>query len=1113
MGRNCDLDLEPILNGAETWKQRCLLGDGSIFSDESLWTAETLTEFKRLYIDRPDLGDGSFIEKFETQLAEGSPEVKKLAAEMDWFYCLFPFQAISQAKKISEVRKIWSWSGEALSEDHPMLSAFAKGVGHPGRAYLTLKWREFVYLGATFLAWRNLGRETRETLLGDPWQFSNWLDSQEGSDKRISRSVICFLLFPDYFERMASRQHKKKVQAAYSALPSPQLEPLLPEDSSSATREDYRIYQIRAALEEREGSKIDFYSTEGLRDEWDIKPAKPLAKPFKNLFTDQVEAHWWFDFMGEVFECLEIPDASSGERLVALTLQPSNAPNRINLSYGPWLICSLLKASETNQRAELAFLEELVPQSADADRWDPFATKEEEKGAILAGVSLEELQDPESGVKAAYFQTLAEVLRRYGHRKGTSYAKAHQSDLMDMVFDEEIRGEYLTNGLPARVREESDAFRSITEGVTQQHVMAALAEIDREGVPDRAQSSTYDLIHGERRYPPKLVLSWAVKQATGEEFDRGLFDGGEESKCFKLLRGLGFSIEKKTAMQELVQKFISQADEEESLVTRNYASEYRGLKVKVGFGQGTFARVPWVSFCGEAQTTSNGIYPCLLYFKSARLLLLTKCISETNQPEKKWSNVEDAETVKEFFQARGEGLPERYGTSYVFSSYDLAGTLDVDKVAHDLDRLIAEYETKVGAGTTANEIMIVEREIDDFAISQVDDIFSDSSFLCSLLTKPFTILTGGSGTGKTKLAEALASHLRNAENEGDATNSAVVAVGADWTDNRNVLGYVNHLRPDGNPVFQSTPVLDLLLEALKPGNEATPFFLVLDEMNLSHVERYFADFLSVMEQRNGSFKLHGEGGDGGAGFKLPNSDSGKPGVPQSLPYPPNLFVIGTVNVDETTYMFSPKVLDRANVIEFAVKKGEIKSFLESPHEYKFPDKALDGVAEAFRALAVQARSGELDPLPDEPGEKVRKHLVALFSILKKGRFEFAYRTANEVSRYLQVCRHLAEDQEAWDTGGWVEDLDDQILQKILPKLHGSIGRVGSLLGALAEYCGGKSEQEVAQWFPKDGAAPPMLQSALKKPESQEHTPFGKSAKKLRSMIRVLQDEQFVSFIN
>jgi 5-methylcytosine-specific restriction endonuclease McrBC GTP-binding regulatory subunit McrB len=374
----------------------------------------------------------------------------------------------------------------------------------------------------------------------------------------------------------------------------------------------------------------------------------------------------------------------------------------------------------------------------------------------------------------------------------------------------------------------------------------------------------------------------------------------------------------------------------------------------------------------------------------------------------------------------------------------------------------------------------------------------------SLAAKPFAILTGNSGTGKTKLGELFARWLL-----GDRDDAwSLVAVGADWTDNRNVLGFVNYLREsdhDGSgkvPVYQSTDILDLILRAAK---SPLPHFLILDEMNLSHVERYFADFLSAMETTDRRLRLHSENGP------LPREQGGPLEVDATIKLPENLFIIGTVNVDETTYMFSPKVLDRANVIEFRVAPTDAEKYLDSGGVTLADiEQAPEGYAEAFLDLSRRARykpRPNLDLLRNEtpPADAVdklkgiRRVLDELFQVLYASRKEFGYRTMSEILRYAAVDYELTEPHSDWS---WESCMDAQILQKILPKLHGSRRQLENLLVQLARYC------ETGTM--PDDKIPAHLQTS---PVKQADAPFFiNSYRKLCEMIDAVRRDQFVSFI-
>lgn len=338
-----------------------------------------------------------------------------------------------------------------------------------------------------------------------------------------------------------------------------------------------------------------------------------------------------------------------------------------------------------------------------------------------------------------------------------------------------------------------------------------------------------------------------------------------------------------------------------------------------------------------------------------------------------------------------------------------------------------------------------------FSVNKNSSVFSPR-YITSLLAKPFVILTGNSGTGKTRIARQFAEYLKK-ESESGESNILIVPVGADWTDNTKILGYFNPLADDGAGVYVKTEIFRFLERA--NANPQIPFFLILDEMNLSHVERYFSDFLSKMEIPGSVFEIDGYG---------------------SLPYPKNLFVTGTVNIDETTYMFSPKVLDRANVIEFKPEKDSVLTSLTAETE-EDSSAAEPGMAEGFLQLAEKIRNAPATDYNNIDFTVAEPVLSELYDILQKAGFEFAFRTVKEIRQYLIAAYELEEEKENFSLNG---HLDIQILQKILPKIYGNRQQVGALL------------EELKAFFEKEN--------------------FTHSLQKVTQMAERLSRFQFVSFV-
>ncbi len=354
-------------------------------------------------------------------------------------------------------------------------------------------------------------------------------------------------------------------------------------------------------------------------------------------------------------------------------------------------------------------------------------------------------------------------------------------------------------------------------------------------------------------------------------------------------------------------------------------------------------------------------------------------------------------------------------------------------------------------------------------------------YYLSLKTKPFVILSGISGTGKTKIAQLFASYVCQEDEKDEAEKRvAFVSVRPDWMDNKGLLGYYNIL----DEKYHSTKVLDLLLEA--QDHPEKPYFVILDEMNLAKVEHYFSDFLSVLESRTPDNPQ-------GEGIQLHSRELAETLndriVPGSLNIPANVFFAGTVNVDESTYMFSPKVLDRANVIEF--NEVDLVSYAIG-HQDKGGLLLRDAeVLSRFYESTGHPFCQKEDYTDLPPDGKIC--LQNLLAILKEYNLHFGYRVANELSRFVNLAALELADFKLDDA------LDIQILQKILPKLHGTRAKLEAPLGSLTAFC-------------HDQNAPISEEQMEKDRSGDSEARFPRSAQKIAQMRHQLSIQGYVSFI-
>ncbi len=478
-------------------------------------------------------------------------------------------------------------------------------------------------------------------------------------------------------------------------------------------------------------------------------------------------------------------------------------------------------------------------------------------------------------------------------------------------------------------------------------------------------------------------------------------------------------------LESILKPFLEQA-KTDNLKTSHFPNDYAGLEMKVSFGHGNTAKIPWISFLAKGQSTSNGIYPVYLFYKDYEELILAYGVSETNPPARLWEQPEGVLSIKEYFSKK-QLKPDRYGGSFVYKTYQLNAPIDWTQAEADLAGLIKEYQDVLARS-------IVQPIKSKFVVSIADPIHF------AIKSKPFIILAGLSGTGKSRLVRSLAYQFCNLPEKTDPpANYQLIKVKPNWHDSSELLGYESRIN---GSEYIITDFMRFILKAWQHKN--TPFFLCLDEMNLAPVEQYFAEYLSVIETRNlkngevrtdalinGSmFRKYAEQGHFNLWQALEiksNPDLQNQLKERGLTLPPNLIVMGTVNMDETTHSISRKVLDRAMTIE--MNEIDLSSGLDgAADESQYPEQALN----PGYVLPENTHGHQVYDQLGMDGESVIDYLKEVNLRLENSPFKIAYRVRDEFLLYVYNYSLYESKPD-----NWLNDaLDAMTLMKILPRIEG-----------------------------------------------------------------------------
>ena len=545
-------------------------------------------------------------------------------------------------------------------------------------------------------------------------------------------------------------------------------------------------------------------------------------------------------------------------------------------------------------------------------------------------------------------------------------------------------------------------------------------------------------------------------------------------------------------------------------------------KVKGSVGAGRWTDVPWIAVFDKRITTSaqRGVYIVYLLNKDTKELFLTLNQGATDVAQggdstgklaftgiASASNSKAAESLKNraknirseigSFPGLGSNPIDTGSKAYdagciYYIKYTLDSLPEDEKLYSDLNKFIEAYKAyydKVFLKSEENDVQVQEGEEELQIEQQIKKIFEYinskgfvydekllKNFYLSLKSKPFVLLAGTSGTGKTRLVRLFAEAI-GAYGSGRYKQ---VAVKPDWSDSMDLFGHVNL-----DNKFVPGAIVEFIKKAADDPNKL-PYILCLDEMNLARVEYYFSDFLSIMETRDW---VEDEIVTDNLVPKICYSgDEDAEKLYSNLMIPENLYIIGTVNMDETTFPFSKKVLDRANTIEFSYVDFNLPESISTNEA-----KAIEVKNEFLRSDYLKLRIDCIDKW--EVVKKYNEDITKINSVLEKSDSHFGYRMRDDIIFYM-----LHNDE--FDLLPKKEAFDNQIMQKILPRIQGSSESTANILRELFKICAGSFTDKNGQ---TDGLKMKSYLDGNRMPD------YLKSAEKICKMLRRYEDDDFTSF--